>query len=116
MEFIKILLMVFIPILIGIGIYYGFKKFKSSVIDPINIIGRAESAVTIHLKNPVYIKFSSIMETKTTHVGNTWTVQGWVEIKDEWDENERHQYSIDIIERQWKPSKFLYDTKFLNID
>ena len=115
MEFLKIFLMVFIPLVLGIAIYWCYKKFKTSVVDRINIIGQAETAVKTHLSNPRYINFSSLWETTATADGNTWTVKGWVEIKDKWDMNERHDYSVEIVAKEWSMGKFIYETRSLTI-
>ena len=115
MEFLKIFLMVFVPMLLGIAIYWCYKKFKTSVVDRINIIGQAEIAVKTRLGNPRYINFSSLWETNATADGNKWTVKGWVEIKDKWDNNERHEYSVDVIVGDKLRGRLRYDTQYLDI-
>ena len=115
MEFIKIFLMVFIPILIGIGLYWCFRKIKAFA-DVVNAIGQAENAVERRLGYPKYIKFSPLWKTSAKADGNTLTVKGWVEIKDKYDENERHEYSVDVIVSKLPDGKNSYRMEYLNID
>lgn len=118
-----VFLMVFIPMLICIALYWCYRKFKSSVVDNISIIGRAETAVktrlegsSYKLKYPAYIKFSPRKETSVAIDGNTYTVKGWVKFKNKDDDLEQHSYCVDVIAIEWSKGRYRYETKYLTLE
>ena len=120
LEFCKIFLMVFIPILLPIVIYGCFKakKILAGIIcifvfaglifgaytfaynntkgSDIDAIVAAEHAVSEKLKAPSTAVFSKKSETLITSDGDTWAVKGWVEAENSFGVPIRNEYTVII--------------------